>query len=1126
MLIKQHHIIVLVFIVGFLLLPGVSFSQISPTQYSYPNNHISWYTIESEHFRIHFQQGNNRSAQMTARIAEEVYPKITGLYNYKPDTKTDIVLNDRQDYSNGAAYFFDNQIEIWIPSLNTPLRGTHDWLWDVITHEFTHIVQLQVALKKNRRIPAIYFQWLSYSDVRRPDVLYGYPKGIITYPFASINVPAWLAEGVAQYQRSNLYYDYWDSHRDMLLRTAMLSGNPVGFEEMGIFGSKNALARERIYNQGFAFTTFLVDRYGEDLLPKISEILGESGVFSVDNAFEKATGTSGKALFDEFVNNSQLTYKKATETLEFSNPSTIQEKGFYNFYPRLSSGGNNIAYLSNKKHRGSKTQLFIEEYADSLQPKHALDIGKIQTSSAKPQPLRDQDPIIKNIQSAYSFAPSGQSIAFNRQKLNSYGEKYNDLYIYDLKSEKETRITRSQRLSSPSWHPSQDKLAAIQQTGASTNIVEVDLQSSAITPLTKYEGGEQVFTPAWHPNGQALYFSYSDSFTRNIYRFDYKSNKIKPVLQDSLTDFRDPYIDEEANYLYYAADPDGIFNIYRISLEEKNPNPQKMTSVLGGAFMPHVQGNTVLFAEFKANGYKISSTNISESAKLSEPKSVYQQTISNSFKVPDNKDLTKRRNFDEVETLPKNRIQKLSYADSLNLDFFKDSDTTATKLYRHDNTYTSFSFYPVIRFDNYTKKNGSNSRLVTAGKWGNLAGNLLRDMKLGTYFSSREVTNRLSIFGGALFGLTSKSSNGIGDFISPQRLTDLDRDLFLITEYEGLPFIKKRWSPTISIELYNLRRNVSDGLSIEEFPCTACLPETTNIDIAYTIWEADIFFRSKINDNNLLEMGAGYSPYRVQTESFFSQELQQLIPSSSSEYFRGTTLTAAHIYENFITYPNHDIAPVGLRTSFRYTYEPSKLLDDYEVEDGSLSPVYRSVKNHSLETSLRWGYPLGRHSALNFYGRGFTYLNNPDDFFYLDYIGGFTGMRSYPYFAIGGNSTAMAQLAYTFPLFEKINKQVGRHTLDKLFLRIFAETGNGWQGPLEIGNNLKTGAGAEIRFAFNSYYLFPLKLFLSSSYGFSNFDVTLPEEFITESSGGSVKYGRDFIFHFGLTFDFNILNND
>ncbi len=129
-------------------------------------------------------------------------------------------------------------------------------------------------------------------------------------------------------------------------------------------------------------------------------------------------------------------------------------------------------------------------------------------------------------------------------------------------------------------------------------------------------------------------------------------------------------------------------------------------------------------------------------------------------------------------------------------------------------------------------------------------------------------------------------------------------------------------------------------------------------------------------------------------------------------------------------------------------------------------------------------------------------------------------MLSYPFFAVGGEQTAFTKLSWTTPLLDNINIQAGQYTFDKLFARIFFEAGNGWNSPLEIGNHLKTGVGTELRFAFNSYYLFPLKLFLSGAYGFSRFDVTFPEDFITDSESNRISYGRELLFYFGITFDF------
>ena len=108
------------------------------------DNHpeLEWQTIETDHFVIHFHQGTERSAREAAEVAEYVYQPIVDLYDFIPKTKTDIVIQDVDDYSNGAAFFFENRIEIWARPLDYDLRGSHRWIQGVISHEFTHIVQL------------------------------------------------------------------------------------------------------------------------------------------------------------------------------------------------------------------------------------------------------------------------------------------------------------------------------------------------------------------------------------------------------------------------------------------------------------------------------------------------------------------------------------------------------------------------------------------------------------------------------------------------------------------------------------------------------------------------------------------------------------------------------------------------------------------------------------------------------------------------------------------------------------------------------------------------------------------------------------------------------------------------
>lgn len=1107
-----------------LLFPIASMAQVDIEFYDYPQNHLDWYTIESENFLIHFQEGNSRSAQVVSRIAEEVFPPITDLYEYTPDEKVSIKLIDREDYSNGAAYFFDNKIDIWLPALDTPLRGTHNWLRNVITHEFVHIIQIQKGMKRSRKIPAFYLQWLSYEDVRRPDVLYGFPNGILTLPFATVNIPAWLAEGTAQYQTAGLFYETWDSHRDMILRTRILSDTYFSLEGMGTFSSKSSLERETVYNQGYAFVIYLANRFGDSVLREISVALGEKGVYNVDEAIEIATGISGNQLFDDWIEDRKTFYTNSTSDLSQTPSDTVEALGFFNFYPKLSPDEDKLAYISNKYYDFGLLSLYIKD-----KDGEETEVAQIETNSlsSRENHLLSLKSELTFLETSYSFSPDGEHIAYAINKKNKYGEQYRDIFTYELGSKESTRLTNSARIQFPAWNNEGDKIVAIQYDKGTQNLVYLYPNTpDSITKLTNYESGENLYTPAWSPDDSKIYFAKSNLANRNIFVFDVESGEVTPFLQDDYIDFRDPNVSSDGTYLYYASDPDGIFNIYRINLQTETTD--KLTSVLGGAFMPFVSSDDSLYySEYKKDGYKIMSADTDE--LIAYPKEgTYDPAFADYGELPETFDqdyLDQLNTFDDTDLTAFSPAAEAvadtgTYAYSMET-FSENKD----REYReYEDTYSGFSFFPVLRFDNYSKLNGGNGSLLRSGEIGQLGENLLRDVKPGVYFSSRDVIDKLNIFGGLMVGLASQPTESIGGFFRPDRLVGLDRDAFLIAEHRGLPFIERSWSPTVALEIYNQRRNVSDGLSIEEFRCTSCAdPDTISVDIAYDIWEAGLFFRSKLSQRSLLELGIIYSPYRVSTDNFYSNELQAQISGSSSQYYRGTTLSASYTFD-YYTYSNDaDIAPLGLKGYLRYQYQPSKLLEEYEIKDGSLRPVFQTTKKHSTELHLRYGFKTFGDQGFQARVRGFHYFKDPNDSFYSDYIGGFLGMRSYPYFALAGSTTGFASLSWFAPIYRGINKKAGPYTLDKVFARFFFEAGNGWKSPYDTGNNLKSGVGAELRVALNGYYLFPLKFFVSTSYGFNRFTLTLPDDFVTNSQSNTVTYGRELLFHFGLTFDFELL---
>lgn len=1079
-------------------------AQTSPIFFDYPQNHLPWYTIESDHFFVHYQKGNNRSAQISSAIAEEIYIPITELYRHTPGRKVSIVLRDREDYSNGAAYFFDDKIEIWLPALDTPLRGTHSWLENVITHEFTHIVQMGASMKRSQKIPAIYLQWLSYEDVRRPDVLYGFPNGIVTHPFATVAIPAWFAEGTAQYQRSDLSFDFWDTHRDMVLRTRILNNSYLDFVDMGMFSSKTSLERETIYNQGFGFTIYLISRFGEDVIADISHAAANSRTSNFDRIIENATGYRGTSLFQEWIDERHLFYDDVQSSVYPKESTLVESEGFFNFYPQFTSNGNWFGYLTNKGRDAGRTALVIRDGTREIK---IDDLGS-------PKLLDDSQSYTINhgfssnlsldfISNRFSFSPDGNEIAYSRARKNRFGETYQDIYIHDINTVSSKKITENERVQDPAWHPSSRLLAAVKQFKGRQNLILIDPDSSEINQITDFRNNETLFTPVWHPNGEEIFFTKASAGNRNLHSYSTSTGEVYPVLINHRIDYRDPWIDPSGQYLYYSSDETGIFNIYRFNLN--NRQVEKLTDVIGGAFMPFVKDDELYYSEYKHDGYKIVKTD-----RINPEEFTLYNT--SPFSIPGQI----RYSYSSFESLSEDELMQsnepINISSDDNIVWYPYSERT-----------TGLSLFPVIRFDNYTKLRGSNRSLIGNGNFTGLGENLWRDLKVGAYLSTRDVTENISIFGGALFGFGSVPAEDLNEFISPSRLNKLDRDLFLTIEHRGLPFIKRSWSPTITVEMFNLTRNVKGGITIEEFACSSCLPEDRNIDIRYSIWEANLRFTSKLNHWSLLQLGYSYSPYSVNTEGFFSNEFNDFVPGSTSQYFRGRTLSTSYIVELIEPTKHYDITPIGIKSSITYRYQPGELLSEFEINDGILSPVYTRNQNHSLELNSRYGYRISSSTTGLITARAFSYLNQPDDTFYFDYAGGLIGMNSYPFFALGGRTTAFARASIITPLIQNINRQFGAYTLDKVFLNTFAEAGNAWNSTLNIGDNLKTGLGAELRFAFNSYYLFPMKFFMKSAYGLNQFDVTLQSQFVTPEDGNTVRYGGELLLYFGLTFDFDLL---
>ena len=182
-----------------------------------------------------------------------------------------------------------------------------------------------------------------------------------------------------------------------------------------------------------------------------------------------------------------------------------------------------------------------------------------------------------------------------------------------------------------------------------------------------------------------------------------------------------------------------------------------------------------------------------------------------------------------------------------------------------------------------------------------------------------------------------------------------------------------------------------------------------------------------------------------------------------------------------------------------------------------LVPLYDTLNFHRVDVSWKEHAQLpGWSHTLSAQLRGGTIFGSPVNNFFNFYIGGLAGMKGYPFYSLGGNEFAYANLTYRFPVLEHIDLRVLQLYFDKLYAAFYGDVGSAWTGGGPGGQKFKRDAGAELRLEAFSYYAFPTRIFFNATYGFDQF-----EHFIPSSGVPAVTYGKEWNFHFGVLFGFD-----
>jgi Tol biopolymer transport system component len=567
------------------LLPLLLFAQVPGSISIDPR--LSWYTVESDHFDVHFscrglpaatqkaaQAGHPDSmsvelAREVAAIAEDVHAKVAPAVGWVPRARTQIVIADFYDYFNGWAAPFPNNVITIIP---TPPAGSRtnegDWLRTLILHEYSHILQIDQVSGLFGALRKVF--------------------GRISMPNAL--APAWLNEGYAVYNETRFseFGRLRGAEYDMMARAAadsvrILPADRCGNYELRRFPGGDApyLYGSLLHGHVARTDSGIWDRYNRSR---------SAGFPFFENLHARRTlGRSIYRAWDETRADLVAAANRTAARVQ-EKPLTplrrITHEGYWTGSPTWSRNGGQLFYISQT---GREYQA----------------VKMVDTATGRTTVLH-RGLVTGNL----SLSHDGQLLAFAELKLVGNCYEQTEIYTLDLVSGRLRQLTHGQRARDPDLASDTSLLVFVSNGSGHNDLKLLDLKSGRLTRLTDTEDHTGYHNPRFSPGGRWIAVGVNrPGGYADIELVDRQTGWTIPVTHDRANDLS-PTWSRTGKFLYFVSDRTGVFNLFAYQLA--TGKTYQVTNVQYGVFEPAVSPDNrrIAVTSYAASGYDLAVTDI------------------------------------------------------------------------------------------------------------------------------------------------------------------------------------------------------------------------------------------------------------------------------------------------------------------------------------------------------------------------------------------------------------------------------------------------------------------------------------------------------------------------------------
>ncbi|MNX30075.1 translocation protein TolB [compost metagenome] len=527
---------------------------------------LRWHTLETPHFRVNYVEGYEAIAQRAAHFAEEAHAKLAPVMKREPTMRTELVLLDSQDTTNGFAFPYpNNQIQIYLtPPDQDLLWGKYDsWLKHLITHEYTHILHLETTDGIS--------EWVNRL------------LGRALYP--NLTVPNFLIEGLAVHMETEFTTGGRgrEGDFDMILRCLALDDQLADIDQAAAPYLGGGPGSNGAYLYGTYFYRYLIETYGADVPTRIAHQYAALPILDINLAIHQVLpGKNAFVLWDElkvYLKQRAAKQLAGIQRHPLTESRAVTTSGGYHRHPRWLPDGR---LLYPEFVRGEYSVLLMD----------ALD-------GTPPRRM-----IYKSPFGSYQVSADGKEVHFAAYRDSDRFNSGYDLYKFDVASRKVERLTDGMRVKDPAVSPDGKQILAVVNGKARNDLARFDAQGKLIERLSEGTDGQQISGLAWSPDGTQVAASLWKDGSRDLYLIDPATGAMRPLWRDLAVETA-PAWSPDGQWLLFSSDHTGVFNLHALRLSDGKAF--QVTNVVGGALEPSVSpdGKQIAFSLYTSGGYDI-----------------------------------------------------------------------------------------------------------------------------------------------------------------------------------------------------------------------------------------------------------------------------------------------------------------------------------------------------------------------------------------------------------------------------------------------------------------------------------------------------------------------------------------